>query len=376
MRSGKLQGVTDRSKSAAEGTAGQRTARKPAGRQGLFGKSPDRTEEGHRKRNRRESEHKHMELSFAPMEGITDHVYRRLHAEYFPGADRYYAPFIAPDSSGRFRAGSLRDILPENNRDIRLVPQLLCSTAEPFLAVAEELRTMGYEEVNLNTGCPSGTVVAKHKGAGMLGDLTQLDRCLEEIFSRCPLRVSVKTRLGLHSNMEFSAILAVYRKYPMERLIIHARCRDGMYRSEPDWEAFAEAADCPFPVEYNGNIYTTGALRMLRERFPELKAVMIGRGAVCNPALFRRIKGGPALEKEELKQFHDALLRECTASGIAPHYAVSHMKELWFYQMSLFPGAAKAGKAILKSRSLPDYQSAVAALFSQAVMDPEAGFGG
>ena len=111
-----------------------------------------------------------MELSFAPMEGITYSAYRRVHAEMFPGADRYYAPFIAPDSTGRFKAGNLRDVLPENNAGIKLVPQLLCNAAAPFLAVARELKDLGYEEVDLNVGCPSGTVVAKHKGAGMLGD--------------------------------------------------------------------------------------------------------------------------------------------------------------------------------------------------------------
>ena len=184
-----------------------------------------------------------MELSFAPMEGITYAAYRRLHAEMFPGADRYCAPFIAPDSAGNFKAGSLRDVLPEENTGVRLVPQLLVNAAAPFLAVARELQALGYTEVNLNTGCPSGTVVAKHKGAGMLGDPAALDACLAEIFARCPLRVSVKTRLGLHSAAEFPQLLEVYRRYPLARLTVHVRHRDGMYRSEPDREAFAAVPD-------------------------------------------------------------------------------------------------------------------------------------
>ena len=111
-----------------------------------------------------------MELSFAPMEGVTGCIYRRIHAECFPGADVYYAPFIAPDSSGRFKGSALRELLPENNPGITLVPQLLCNAPEPFLAAARELADLGYGEVNLNVGCPSGTVVKKHKGAGMLAD--------------------------------------------------------------------------------------------------------------------------------------------------------------------------------------------------------------
>ncbi len=315
-----------------------------------------------------------MELSFAPMEGITYSGYRRIHAELFPGADRYYAPFIAPDSTGRFKAGSLRDVLPENNAGIRLVPQLLCNAAAPFLAVARELKDLGYEEVDLNVGCPSGTVVAKHKGAGMLGDLRQLDDCLADIFSRCPLRVSVKTRLGLHSADEFPAILERYRKYPLSRLIVHVRDRDGMYKSKPDVGAFAAALSCPFPVEYNGNIFTPADLATLRERYPTLSAAMLGRGAVTNPALFRELKGGAALTAGELESFHDRLVEEYLASGLAPNFTVSRMKELWFYQLCMFPGSERAGKAILKSRTLPDYRAAVSALFRNVELDPGAGF--
>ena len=315
-----------------------------------------------------------MELSFAPMEGITYSAYRRLHAALFPGAARYYAPFIAPDSAGRFKAGNLRDVLPENNGGVELVPQLLCNAAAPFLAVAAELGDMGYEEVNLNAGCPSGTVVAKHKGAGLLGEPEALERVLEEIFTKCPLRVSVKTRLGLRSTNEFPVLLKIYKKYPLARLIVHARDREGMYKSLPDREAFAAALGCPFPVEYNGNIFTPGDMDALKARFPALGAVMLGRGAAANPALFRVLRGGEALRAEELRDFHEQLTETYLSGGLAPNYTVSRMKELWFYQLCLFPGGERAGKAILKARSLPDYRAAVAALFANVAMDPTAGF--
>jgi len=315
-----------------------------------------------------------VELSLAPMEGITYAACRLLHAELFPGAARYYAPFIAPDSAGRFKAGNLRDVLPENNAGLPLVPQLLVNAAAPFLAVAAELGDLGYEEVNLNLGCPSGTVVAKHKGAGLLSDPAALDAVLSDIFERCPLRVSVKTRLGLHSASEFPALLAVYRKYPLARLIVHARDRDGMYKSRPDQEAFAAALACPFPVEYNGNIFTPGDLAALKTRFPALEAVMLGRGAVANPALFREILGGAPLSAGELREFHDRLCDAYLAGGLAPNYTVSRMKELWFYQRCLFPGGERAVKAILKARTLPDYRAAVSALFASVPLDPSAGF--
>ena len=315
-----------------------------------------------------------MELCFAPMEGVTYSIYRRIHAELFPGADRYYAPFIAPDSTGRFKAGNLRDILPENNGGITLIPQLLCNAAAPFLAVAEELAGMGYREIDLNIGCPSGTVVAKHKGAGMLADLRSLDRCLEEIFSRTPVQVSVKTRLGLHSAAEFPAILAIYRKYPLSRLTVHARDREGMYRSLPDRGAFAAALDCPFPVVYNGDIFRPRDAHEITARFPSVSGLMLGRGAVCNPALFREIRGGSPLEAEELHEFHDRLAAAYLASGLAPQFVAARMKELWFYQQCMFPGSERRCKAIFKAHSYSDYSAAVSALFALAPFDSDAFF--
>ena len=251
-----------------------------------------------------------MKLCFAPMEGVTGASYRRIHREMFPGADRYYAPFIAPDSQGNFRLKHLRDVLPDSNRGIALVPQILANSAEAFLSVAAQLKELGYEEVNLNAGCPSGTVVSKHKGAGMLSDLTSLDAFLSRVFEAAPVKVSVKTRMGMNSTGEFPP------------------------------------------------------------------RVRLGRGAAANPALFRVLKGGPALGRDELREFHDRLLDDALSSGLSPHYAMARMKELWYYMIWMFPDSAREFKALNKSRSLEEYRSAVSLLFSACPFDPDTGFGG
>ena len=316
-----------------------------------------------------------MELSFAPMEGVTYSIYRVLHASMFPGADRYMAPFIAPDTEGRFKGSSLREILPENNAGLPLVPQLLVNASAPFLAAARQLADLGYEEVDLNAGCPSGTVVAKHKGSGLLRDPEALDRLLEEIFSACPIRVSVKTRMGFDSTEEFPALLEVYRKYPLSRLTVHARSRAGLYRSATDPEGFAAVLDrCLFPVIYNGSISTVADYRALCARFPALHGCMIGRGAIANPALFRELRGGPALSADELRVFHDELLSRYLASGLSPNYCVSRMKELWYYMLSLFPDAGRLGKAVFKARDLAAYRVAVDSLLCSCAFDPSHGF--
>lgn len=318
-----------------------------------------------------------MKLDFAPMEGVTSYLYRNVHAACFPGVDRYYSPFIAPDGSGRFKGAALRDILPENNRDVQLVPQVLCGRAEAFLAVSRELAAMGYRELNLNAGCPSGTVVPKHKGAGMLADLQSLDAFLDEVFSRCELTVSVKTRLGLESTAEFPAILEIYNRYPISELIIHARDRAGMYKSAPDLAAFAGAfSTSRASVTYNGSVVDTVSLERVLTVAPTLERVMLGRGAVTDPALFRVLRGGEALEREELREFLSRLERAFLDAGLGEHYTISRLKEVWYYAIDKFPEAGRLHKAINKARCLEDYDAAVSALFSSGLYDASAAFRG
>lgn len=305
-----------------------------------------------------------MKLSFAPMEGITGYIFRRVHAELFGGADIYYSPFIAPDSSGSFKAGNLRDVLPENNVGLTLVPQILANNAQAFIAVARVLAEMGYKEVNLNVGCPSGTVVAKHKGSGMLADPQGLDNFLADIFEYSPVKISVKTRMGLESTDEFPRILEIYNKYPLSELIIHARDRAGLYKSAPDIVGFASAfSRSRNPVSYNGNIFCLNDADTVRACVPGLERIMLGRGAAADPSLFRVLRGGNGLQREELREFHDRLVYETIASGLAPNFTVSRMKELWFYMGCKFPDGEKQIKAIKKSRSISDYTAAVDALF-------------
>ena len=310
-----------------------------------------------------------MLLSFAPMEGISSRIYRQTHARLFGGVEEYFAPFIAPDGSGKFKASALRYVLPENNQGTRLIPQLLVNRAEPFLRVAEQLHGLGYEEVNLNIGCPSGTVVAKHKGAGMLLDLRSLDDCLAEIFSRCPVAVSVKTRMGVERTEEFAQILEIYNKYPIQRLIIHARARAGMYKSAVDLPAFLAALpECRCPVWYNGDVFSPEDMDKLKAA-DGLAGVMLGRGAVADPALPRMLRGGNGLSAGELKAFHDALLERFLAEGLGEQAAMARLKELWFYMLYKFPDSRKEAKALLKAQRLSDYTAAVEALFASGKFD-------
>ena len=318
-----------------------------------------------------------MKYFMAPLEGITLCEYRKLHSMMFPGADAYYTPFIAPDTQGNFREKYLRELLPDNNEGIHLIPQLLVSRPEPFLITASKLKALGYDEVDLNVGCPSGTVFSKHKGSGMLADLDALDSFLYAVFSKADIGISIKTRMGVSGTSEFSRIAEIYAKYPIRRLVIHARCRDGYYDSEPDLDGFAAAFErFSFPVCYNGNIFSKSDLDVLREKVPRLECVMVGRGAIADPALIRTLQGGAKLSAAELRQFHDALLEALLRRGMAPVHVLSHMKELWYYMIHKFSGAGQLYKLLNKCTRLGDYSAAVNALFTSGDFDPERSFSG
>ena len=300
------------------------------------------------------------------MEGITLFRYRMIHHRMFPGAAEYYTPFIAPDSKGSFRPKYLRELTSDCN-SLRVIPQLLVNNAEAFSATAEKLRELGFGEVNLNIGCPSGTVFSKHKGAGMLTDLASLDAVLDGIYSHAEqkgYRVSIKTRMGVHSTEEFPAILECYRKYPISKLIVHARCRDDFYRGEADLSGLASSiGECLFPVVYNGNIAAPEDLEKVSLAAPQIESVMIGRAAVSNPALFRWFKTGEQLRLEELKAFHDELVETWMEDGLSPAFTVERAKTLWTYMQELFPEAKREVKAVLKARNMPDYRIAAETLF-------------
>ena len=323
------------------------------------------------------AEVKAVDLSFAPMEGLSYCEFRSVHARFFPGVEQYCAPFLAPDGQGKVKASALKDLLPEKNAELRLIPQILCNSAGAFLALSRELEAMGYKQVDLNAGCPSGTVVPKHKGAGMLLDLNSLDAFLEELFSHTELSVSVKTRLGLSGVEEFAAVLEVYNRYPFSELTVHARTRDGLYQSTPDLSAFALAMrESRAPVRYNGNILSPVHAEAVRASFPDLERLMIGRGAMANPALFRLLKGGNKLEKEELRAFLEELFAAYLDAGIGEHYSINRMKELWYYVHHMFPGGDREWRRINKARTREDYSAALRDMFASGRFDPDAAFPG
>ncbi len=288
-----------------------------------------------------------MEIRCAPMEGLTDAVFRRYHHQCFGGVGKYYIPFVSPTQHHIFTPHDLRAIAPEVNEGIPVVPQLLCRDAEHFLWAARELAAMGYDEVNLNIGCPSGTVTAKGKGAGMLRDLPSLRAMLDEVFARAPMKVSVKTRIGFTNPQEWPAILELLSSYPLHELIIHPRTRMEFYKGEVHPDAFALAAERKLPLVYNGDLFTAEDCTALQQTYPGMP-MMLGRGLLSNPALPRQLAGGGGLNVPEIRRFHD-LVQEAYSRLYTPAQAHSRMRELMKYISCCFEGVEKPLKALRKS---------------------------
>lgn len=310
-----------------------------------------------------------MQFYMAPMEGLTGFVYRNAYHKNFGDVDKYFTPFL---QGKKLSTKEIRDILPEHNVGMQVVPQILTNRAEEFCATAAEVQQYGYQTVNLNLGCPSGTVVARNRGAGFLALPEELDRFLSEIFDKCPTKISIKTRIGIENPMEWEQLLKIYERYPMEELIIHPRLQKDFYKNTPNREAFFEAArENKMPLCYNGDIHTKRDYAEFMTKLSEEKgiakdrvtAVMLGRGLMKNPGLIGEIRGQERVTKEKLRSFHDDVLEGYLGVMSGERNTLFRMKELWSYLGQSFAAPEKTLKKIRKAQRITEYTAAVNQLF-------------
>lgn len=307
-----------------------------------------------------------MNFYFAPMEGLTGYVYRNAHKAYFNHIDKYFSPFIIANQSTRLKTKELNDIIPENNKDIVLVPQLLTNSAKDFINMTKKIQVFGYNEINLNLGCPSGTVVSKGRGAGFLSKTKELDVFLEEIFTHLSIKISIKTRIGKDSPDEFYELIEIYNKYPLEELIIHPRIQLDFYKNKPNLAIFKDALNLSKnPICYNGDLFSAKEYQAFCSDFPEINMVMIGRGLISNPGLALGIKTNTKLDKNLLKDFHHKLYEDYQNILFGDKNVLFKMKEVWYYMIQIFTNHSKYAKKIKKAQRLTDYDEVITRLFQE-----------
>ena len=316
-----------------------------------------------------------MHIYFAPLEGITTYPYRNLHHKYFGGVEKYFTPFLAPGPEQGMSVKEMRDVLPENNAGVPVVPQILTNRAGDFLLASKKLSEMGYREINLNLGCPSGTVTAKKKGSGFLLYPDDLDRFFDEVFSDAAVRngeflVSVKTRIGKNEVEEWPELMQVYNRYPIHELTVHPRIQKEFYKGTPHFDVFTDILkESRNPVVYNGDLFTVEKVKEFREKFPTVGTVMIGRGLIRNPALAEMIlQEETELEADilpRIRKFHDALFEHYRETMSGDRNLLFRMKDLWSYMLAEVPDSEKLAKKIRKSQHVPEYLAAVEEVFAR-----------
>lgn len=315
-----------------------------------------------------------MKFYFAPMEGITTYIYRNAHYKHYKGIEKYYAPFVSPGPDQGLSMKEVKDVLPEKNEGIPMIPQIMTNRSVDFIKACQVMQELGYKELNFNLGCPSGTVVSKRKGSGFLAYPDDLNRFLEEVFNdplivNKEVEISIKTRAGKMSHEEWPRLMEIYNQYPMKELIIHPRVQQDFYKNTPSWDAFAHAVEISkIPLVFNGDIFRVPEFLAFTEAFPQIDAIMLGRGIIRNPELAERIFAGDTLpdifDKKRFRAFHDELIEEYSDYMYGEKPVLYKMKELWFYMMSMFPESGKIEKKIKKTNRLDEYRTYIDELFS------------
>ena len=306
-----------------------------------------------------------MKYYFAPMEGITDSIYRRLHHKYFSGVDGYYMPFLSPTIHRQLTHKEDRELPYADTEVFAAVPQILTKVPDDFLWAVQVCADRGYDQVNLNVGCPSGTVVSKGKGSGMLRDIEALNAFLEEVFSKSPLPISVKTRLGLENAADFPGILEVYNRYPIKELTIHPRTRKQFYDGELHMDMFQFAMEnSKIPLCFNGELRSNTCISEFSKGFPQIESVMIGRGLIADPGMLT--SGGTT--REALQAFTEELTECYIETFGGARNAMFRMKENWSLLRHRFEGSDRLWKQLRKTTDLCEYRAITREIFQTLPM--------
>lgn len=301
-----------------------------------------------------------MKLYLAPMQGLTDWIFRESYYEHIAPFDKAFSPFIRVQNGDFYHPSQCRDILPEHNTFQKPIPQFLGNDADSFKRFEELCLEHKYTEVNINMGCPFVKVVSKGMGAGMLPYPDKVATFLEKVFATTTLAVSVKCRLGKEQVTEFEQLIPVFNDFPIEEMIIHPRIARQMYKGETDQEAFARyAPKLKHPVCYNGDILNTADIQKIQALMPGISAVMIGRGILQNPFLLAEIRG-QELSRDEKKRmlsaFHFSLIERCKEKYSGDLNLLRRLEEMWEYHAEGFEDGRKIFKQVKKCNTLAKYE--------------------
>ena len=295
------------------------------------------------------------------MQGYTDFEYRRIHARHCGGVDTYYTPFIRWEKGG-IREKDIRDILPENNEGLHLVPQIICADTDEFNRLADTIQEHGYEEMDLNMGCPAPMQTKLMRGSGILPYPTRVSALLKEMERRPEVRFSAKMRLGLEGKEEWRELSGMLNSSCLKHLTVHPRIGKQMYKGEVDMDAFNEVySSIHIPIIYNGDVTSMEQVSSLLERYPGLHGIMMGRGLLARPTMAKECLMGEEMPHEQrmsiLMQMHEDMLGYCTRKYKVDSQILLHIHAFWEYQESQLE--RKTWKKIMKAGNMKNYLEAI-----------------
>ncbi len=305
-------------------------------------------------------------LILAPLRGVTQLAFRKTIARHFPGFDEAYSPFLTTLAGNKIKRTHLADVLPEQNQDLPLVPQIIGKNPADFKTLLRSLKELGYERCDLNSGCPWPMIVKRGRGSGLLKNADSLKAMLDAGCEEMGNGLSLKVRLGIDNPDLLEERMSIINNYPLHSITIHARTAKQMYEGTVDIDSFEKVLKISkIPVNYNGDIFSKADLDRLIKRFPEVRGWMIGRGAVRDPALPMRLRGEYDDKDNYMRMInfvtdYSETVRETLEGGPSPF--LGRMKEFWSYFKEALPDGNALWEKIRVTRSYADYDDIISKL--------------
>ncbi|WP_299162461.1 tRNA-dihydrouridine synthase family protein [uncultured Tenacibaculum sp.] len=303
-------------------------------------------------------------LLSSPLQGFTDFRFRNAQHKYFGGIDTYYAPYIRLNGKFKIKSSYERDLLPENNTTLTVIPQVITNNPDEFLFVAKYVQSLGYKELNWNLGCPYPMVTKSGMGSGLICDPARIDEVLHKAHNETDILVSMKMRMGYENSEEILHSFPILDKYPLKNIAIHARIGKQLYKGGVDLEAFQKCIDvAKHQLYYNGDITSVESFNAMKERFPSITHFMIGRGLIADPFLPQMIKDNtteyPKDRWKRFETFHNEIYQQYDAALSGPTPIKMKMLGFWEYFSQSFADPRKTYKKIKKAGNPKKYQAAV-----------------
>ncbi|WP_298782502.1 tRNA-dihydrouridine synthase family protein [uncultured Polaribacter sp.] len=303
-------------------------------------------------------------LLSSPLQGFTDFRFRNAFHQYFGGIDTFYAPYIRLNKKLIIKNSYQRDLLPENNSTLEVIPQIISNDADEFLFVSKYVQELGYKELNWNLGCPYPMVTKQGMGSGLISNAEKINNILHKVHNESDIIVSMKMRMGYENPEEILEVLPILDRYPLKNIAIHARIGKQLYKGGTDLDAFQKCLDnTKHKMYYNGDITSVAAFKKLQERFPAIDHWMIGRGLIADPFLPSMIKNNtteyPKNRIEIFSQFHNQIFEQYDAALSGPTPIKMKMLGFWEYFSKSFSNPKKTYKKIKKANNVKAYKVAV-----------------